>query len=1172
MKKTWIAILFIALLTICFTALSEMDHHDFFLANLPEKGITPIDDPAAVAQKMRQTPKVRPNKARFRHYEDGAQFVDLPGGGFLAIWNDVTVLDDSLDGCTIHYKSTAGVRPAQFLLEGEALREKAAAHEEGARMLIVRRTGNGGVQGLHMGFGSYDGESAIVSLTEEMTRTSYEGLDGEITVKETPKVLNYLRGYTMGEGDWGSCWDSLFKEQFPQGTKYVNGSLEIPIEVLPPFDKLGIDIKGAIVLTVDVTSADFNPFDFDVDVTWSVGLRCDEIGVNVTNPSLQVAIPLLPGPKIEIIPGLVSFDFGPKLFFQMKVAGELLYKLDVGYGGRLVIDDDFDAYYDKQQWADTELIDAMMMAEFYSGLQIGGSLCLLEGVVGIGLGYKDGYVLDIKGEEKPEYNRKHICGFDCAQGDLFRRHGPIGLGLTILQVININLWTIVDPVDEPPLYSFYNSKVFDDSGEKKCPHYGYLLDVYVRESEGDEPVQGVTVTWDDPEREMEEQYIPYASATTNADGLAEIYIPRANPSRDANDQSVYTVKIEGSKDGENSSRITFDEKGYEPDEPVQSVTLYMGKPFYTVKFYCSGEELYTERRFDTKIGDTASVTNTDKAPIFKFKPYILDADNPDNVLSAEVKEDDSTVLKVHLLEAAFVSFLPGEATQIRPMKPAVVATGTEYQTPNVLDENYFMPPEGKTFRGWQDETGKFLKLGEKILVDQNRVLTAVWRCPWESLQYALDRAAAGAHVGDFSDIYDVNGNWVAQTQIVEDADAQHPGRWIMIDLVDKITALPDDSALVIPEGVNASISFWKAILSRGLTQAREDGYVIRVEGNLELKKSPFYGLGTITGGCNTKNGGGVFVAAGGKLTMLRGTKISGNAAENGGGVCVEGTLVMEGGSIISENSADSCGGVLVMEGGSFVMNDSTISGNEAGYGGGVGTAGDFVMTGKAAITGNTATLGGGVFVKKGHACTMKVTQSAEVYGNVDWAGEDSNVFLCEDAVINADGKYNAPSIGVRVEVPPEDFERVLVFEADDESESAFLAFLNETKGEYLLNRKGRSDGVLMTKEALTFPEKPDFLLPAGILTIGERTFAGISANTVEIPKTPYDPGPPETWQTIGAQAFQGSSIQRIRIPWTVRSIDETAFEGCDDLIIFGGGPFNLGIAYAKEHGLVFVEE
>ena len=58
-----------------------------------------------------------------------------------------------------------------------------------------------------------------------------------------------------------------------------------------PFDKWGFDIHGKIILRVDVTSADFDPFDFDVDVSWSVGLKCEEVDIDLENPSIGEAIP-----------------------------------------------------------------------------------------------------------------------------------------------------------------------------------------------------------------------------------------------------------------------------------------------------------------------------------------------------------------------------------------------------------------------------------------------------------------------------------------------------------------------------------------------------------------------------------------------------------------------------------------------------------------------------------------------------------------------------------------------------------------------------------------------------------------------------------------------------------------------------------------------------------------
>jgi hypothetical protein len=77
------------------------------------------------------------------------------------------------------------------------------------------------------------------------------------------------------------------------------------------------------------------------------------------------------------------------------------------------------------------------------------------------------------------------------------------------------------------------------------------------------------------------------------------------------------------------------------------------------------------------------------------------------------------------------------------------------------------------------------------------------------------------------------------------------------------------------------------------------------------------------------------VVQGGTFIMNGGT-ISGNAAVDGGGVSVKsgGTFTMNNGTI-SGNATNSGGGVWV-KGGTFIMNGGIISGNSAsGYGGGV---------------------------------------------------------------------------------------------------------------------------------------------------------------------------------------------------------------------------------------------
>ena len=92
---------------------------------------------------------------------------------------------------------------------------------------------------------------------------------------------------------------------------------------------------------------------------------------------------------------------------------------------------------------------------------------------------------------------------------------------------------------------------------------------------------------------------------------------------------------------------------------------------------------------------------------------------------------------------------------------------------------------------------------------------------------------------------------------------------------------------------------------------------------------------------------------------------------------------------------------------------------------------------------------------------------------------------------------------------------------------------------------------------------PDFVIPAGTLSIGDNAFEGIAATVVEIP---------EDCANIGAQAFKGcASLTMIRIPAGC-AVGTDAFDGCGKVYIFGaaGSPAE---AYCENHGnCVFVED
>ena len=137
----------------------------------------------------------------------------------------------------------------------------------------------------------------------------------------------------------------------------------------------------------------------------------------------------------------------------------------------------------------------------------------------------------------------------------------------------------------------------------------------------------------------------------------------------------------------------------------------------------------------------------------------------------------------------------------------------------------------------------------------------------------------------------------------------------VIVLTDDITAGENSNPLIVTYDV--SIDLRGHTLNRGLSnasQAAGDGYVIKVEGTRgELTIEALSG-GSITGGNNSGNGGGVIVENGGSLT-LNGGIISGNKCKgNGGGVYVQsGSFTMWRGEITDNLAALDGGGVALFD-------------------------------------------------------------------------------------------------------------------------------------------------------------------------------------------------------------------------------------------------------------------
>jgi hypothetical protein len=153
--------------------------------------------------------------------------------------------------------------------------------------------------------------------------------------------------------------------------------------------------------------------------------------------------------------------------------------------------------------------------------------------------------------------------------------------------------------------------------------------------------------------------------------------------------------------------------------------------------------------------------------------------------------------------------------------------------------------------------------------------------------------------------------------------------------------------------------------------------------------------GQVISNTATASGGGIYLNSG--KAVLNGGEIRNNTAEYGGGVCIiqdNATFIQTGSSIIAYNVAGANGGGLLIWQGSATLSGGEIRGNTASlWGGGVivgyGTS-TFTQTGVSTITHNTAVYGGGVYVHQSNA----VFDGGQVLeNNADHGG---GVYIAED--------------------------------------------------------------------------------------------------------------------------------------------------------------------------------
>ena len=239
----------------------------------------------------------------------------------------------------------------------------------------------------------------------------------------------------------------------------------------------------------------------------------------------------------------------------------------------------------------------------------------------------------------------------------------------------------------------------------------------------------------------------------------------------------------------------------------------------------------------------------------------------------------------------------------------------------------------------------------------------------------------------------IESDWKFLQKQINELDDSAGGSFLILEKDWK--AANNDVPLVIPAGKTIILNLnGHKIDAKGFT-----GTVITVNGTLIIRDTSSEKTGVITGGSSAADGGGIYVASTGQLTLESGTISSNKAKGNGGGVYSEGTVTVSGGKI-SNNSSEKDGGGIYNEG-TLTISDGEISDNTAKSSGGAVSikSGTVTVTG-GTMTGNTATTyHGGAIYLKGAVLNL---YGGTVTGNKA-AMEGGGILYGENSTVNVKG-------------------------------------------------------------------------------------------------------------------------------------------------------------------------
>ena len=387
----------------------------------------------------------------------------------------------------------------------------------------------------------------------------------------------------------------------------------IPIGLTLPIPNLGeVELEGNIILRGDGYEGewDWDVWGYPFEISFSAELELEKVIVKIEKkPSSLIPNIKLGEIEVPIVPGIVSVDFTPEIFLEASVTGEVGFKFDIEEGIRLK----GTRYIGIAPWInewdrihsgpEASFIGATLEGEIYAGLEWGPALEILEGLLGVGLKYKGGVVVQGKMNPVGHYDAGdsdhliyHACEpMECCDGKAFPRLGPLAIE-AIICGFSKELWALTNPIDFDPFANFYYSATFKDgSASSPCPHKGYKLQVKVRGSDG-KPLQNATVSYEPLADADKKQFADESTGITDGNGLCELHIPKSSPSSKTSSDGNTVMVTASIKDSLNpgnelSASKFVTERGINADTgkpDPEDVTLVIDTRTVTISFEDSG--------------------------------------------------------------------------------------------------------------------------------------------------------------------------------------------------------------------------------------------------------------------------------------------------------------------------------------------------------------------------------------------------------------------------------------------------------------------------------------------------------------------------------------------------------------------------------------------------------